>query len=143
MEDVVAAVVFFTAFSTLLLFTAASLSPFLYTKTVASPHAPSEDTPSRVFYVYNVSKRDGFDLIVAEHGDKIETPPTWRLVAVFRVYPGGYDCVLLTEPSVKIGDDPYTGLWCPPPLDVREVEGCTPKGLTSRGRWLLIEYVCS
>jgi hypothetical protein len=68
------------------------------------------------------------------------------LAAVFTVYPGGYNCTRYTRAPVKIGPDPYTGLWCPPPFDVKAeadaIKNCIPVGLTSRGRWLLVQYSC-
>jgi hypothetical protein len=64
------------------------------------------------------------------------------LVAVFTVYPGGYSCTRYTGAPVRIGPDPYTGLWCPPPFDAKAESNCVPVGLTSRGRWLFVQYSC-
>jgi len=41
---------------------------------------------------------------------------------------------------VRIGPDPYTGLWCPPPWRVQPPPDCVPRGATSRGRVMVVEY---
>jgi hypothetical protein len=95
-------------------------------------------------YVYNDSGR----LYAVEYAGS--DPEAFRravgvpgsLVAAFTVYPGGYNCTRYTRAPVRIGPDPYTGLWCPPPFDAKAEKGCVPVGLTSRGRWLLVQYSC-
>jgi len=72
---------------------------------------------------------------------------TW--VATFQLWPGGYSCTgapgVGTRTFVKIGNDPYTGLWCPPPWQVQPPPppDCVPRGATSRGRVMVVEYACA
>jgi hypothetical protein len=148
-EDFIAASVFVTALAALFVVAVATLKPFLLSKIVEAPIAPSKDAPTRHVYVY----RYGGDLYAVEYvGNE---PEAFRralgvpgsLVAVFTVYPGGYNCTRYTRDPVRIGPDPYTGLWCPPPFDVKAdrvsvSSTCVPVGLTSRGRWLLVQYSC-
>jgi hypothetical protein len=143
-EDFVAATVFATALAALFVMTAATLKPFLPSKIVEAPTAPSKDAPTIKVYVYNHTGR----LYAVEYAG--DNPEAFRralgvpgtLVAVFTVYPGGYNCTRYTRAPVRIGPDPYTGLWCPPPFDAKVEKGCVPVGLTSRGRWLLVQYSC-
>jgi hypothetical protein len=146
-EDFVAAAVFATALAALFVMAGATLKPFLPSKIVEAPIAPSKDAPTIKVYVYNHTGR----LYAVEYAGS--DPEAFRralgipgtLVAVFTVYPGGYSCTRYTRAPVRIGPDPYTGLWCPPPFDVNRtnVNGtCVPVGLTSRGRWLLVQYSC-
>ncbi len=144
MEDFVAAVVFVTALAALFVMAVATLKPFLPSKIVEAPIAPSKDAPTRHIYVYNDTGR----LYAVEYAGS--DPEAFRrvvgvpgsLVAVFTVYPGGYNCTRYTRAPVRIGPDPYTGLWCPPPFDAEVESNCVPVGLTSRGRWLLVQYSC-
>ncbi|MFZ8808400.1 MAG: hypothetical protein ACO2PN_09885 [Pyrobaculum sp.] len=148
MEDFVAAAVFVTALAALFVMAVATLKPFLPSKIVEVPAAPSGDVPTIRVYVYNHTGR----LYAVEYaGSDVEAfrravgvPGT--LVAVFTVYPGGYNCTRYTRAPVRIGPDPYTGLWCPPPFDVKAeadaIKNCVPVGHTSRGRWLLVQYSC-
>ncbi len=144
MEDFVSTAVFVTALAALFVMTAMTLKPLLPSKIVEAPIAPSKDAPTRHIYVYKYWDR----LYAVEYvGNDTETfrrvvgvPGT--LVAVFTVYPGGYNCTRYTRDQVRIGPDPYTGLWCPPPFDTKVEENCVPVGLTSRGRWLLVQYSC-
>jgi hypothetical protein len=143
-EDFVAAAVFATALAALFVMAGATLKPFLPSKTVEAPIAPSKDVPTVKVYVYNDTGR----LYAVEYaGNDVETfrravgvPGT--LAAVFTIYPGGYNCTMYTRAPVRIGPDPYTGLWCPPPFDTKVESSCVPVGLTSRGRWLLVQYSC-
>jgi hypothetical protein len=146
-EDFVAATVFVTALAALFVMAGVTLKPFLPSKIVEAPIAPSKDAPTVRVYVYDHmghlyavkyagSDPETFRRVVGVPGD---------LVAVFTIYPGGYNCIRYTSAPVRIGTDPYTGLWCPPPFDVNRtnVNGtCVPVGLTSRGRWLLVQYSC-
>ena len=148
MEDFIAAAVFVTALAALFVMTVATLKPFLPSKTVEVPAAPSSDVPTIRVYVYNHTGR----LYAVEYAGSdpeafrraLEVPGS--LVAVFTIYPGGYNCTRYTSTPVRIGPDPYTGLWCPPPFDVKAEadvnRNCVPVGLTSRGRWLLVQYSC-
>jgi len=144
MEDLVSAAVFITALTALFVFVALVLKPFMPAKVVEAPVAPSDDAPTRRVYVYNASGR----LYAVEYaGSDVEAfrkaaGVPGSLAAVFEVYPGGYRCQRYTRAPVRIGDDPYTGLWCPPPFDTRVDHSCQPVGLTSRGRWLLVQYRC-
>ena len=144
MEDFVAAAVFVTAVAALFVMAVATLKPFLPSKIVEAPIAPSKDAPTRHIYVYKY----GGDLYAVEYvGNDSEAfrgmvGVPGDLVAVFTVYPGGYSCTRYTRAPVRIGPDPYTGLWCPPPFDAEVEENCAPVGLTSRGRWLLVQYSC-
>ena len=147
MEDFIAAAVFVTALAALFVMAVATLKPFLPTKTVEAPIAPSSDAPTIKVYVYNHRGRlyavkyagndsEAFRMALGVPGS---------LVAVFTIYPGGYNCTRYTRIPVRIGPDPYTGLWCPPPFDVNRADvnrNCVPVGLTSRGRWLLVQYSC-
>jgi hypothetical protein len=143
-EDFIAAAVFATAFAALFVMAGITLKPFLPSKIVEAPIAPSKDAPTVKVYIYNHTGR----LYAVEYiGNDVEAfrralgvPGT--LVAVFTVYPGGYNCIMYTRVPVRIGSDPYTGLWCPPPFDAEVEKGCVPVGLTSRGRWLLVQYSC-
>jgi len=143
-EDFIAASVFATALAALFVMAVATLKPFLPSKVVEVPAAPGKDAPTMRIYVYNDAGR----LYAVEYaGSDVEAfrrtvgvPGT--LVAVFTVYPGGYNCTRYTGAPVRIGPDPYTGLWCPPPFDTKVEKGCVPVGLTSRGRWLLVQYSC-
>jgi len=146
-EDFVAAAVFVTALAALFVMAVATLKPFLPSKIVEVPAAPGKDVPTIRVYVYNDTGRlyaveyagsdvEAFRRAVGVPGD---------LVAVFTVYPGGYDCTRYTRAPVRIGPDPYTGLLCPAPFDVKTDnvnKTCVPAGLTSRGRWLLVQYSC-
>jgi hypothetical protein len=144
MEDFVSAAVFVTAVAALFVMAGVTLKPFLPSKIVEAPIAPSKDAPAVRIYVYN----DAGHLYAVEYvGNDVEAfrmvagvPGT--LAAVFTIYPGGYNCIRYTSAPVRIGTDPYTGLWCPPPFDTKVEENCVPVGLTSRGRWLLVQYSC-
>ena len=144
MEDFIAASVFVTALAALFVMAVATLKPFLPSKIVEVPAAPGKDAPTVQVYVYNDAGR----LYAVEYAGSdaeafrraLGVPGT--LVAVFTVYPGGYSCTRYTGAPVRIGPDPYTGLWCPPPFDTKVENGCVPVGLTSRGRWLLVQYSC-
>ena len=144
MEDFVSTAVFVTALAALFVMAVAALKPFLPSKTVEAPIAPSKDAPTRHIYVYKY----GGDLYAVEYvGNDSETfrralGVPGDLVVVFTVYPGGYNCTKYIRDPVRIGPDPYTGLWCPPPFDAEVEENCVPVGLTSRGRWLLVQYSC-
>jgi hypothetical protein len=146
-EDFVSTAVFATALAALFVMAGVTLKPFLPSKTVEAPIAPSKDAPTIKVYVYNHTGR----LYAVEYAG--DNPEAFRraigvpgsLVAVFTVYPGGYNCTRHTRAPVRIGPDPYTGLWCPPPFDVNRSNAnnnCVPVGLTSRGRWLLVQYSC-
>jgi hypothetical protein len=146
-EDFIAATVFVTALAALFVMVGVTLKPFLPSKIVEAPIAPSKDAPTIKVYVYNHTGR----LYAVKYAGN--DPETFRravgvpgtLVAVFTVYPGGYNCTRYTRAPVRIGPDPYTGLWCPPPFDVNRTNvgsTCVPVGLTSRGRWLLVQYSC-
>jgi hypothetical protein len=148
MEDFIAAAVFATALAALFVMAVATLKPFLPSKIVEVPAAPSKDAPTIKVYVYN---HTGRLYAVKYAGSDVETfrravGVSGTLAAVFTVYPGGYNCTRYTRTSVRIGPDPYTGLWCPPPFDVKAeadaIKNCIPVGLTSRGRWLLVQYSC-
>ncbi len=144
MEDFIAAAVFVTALAALFVMAVATLKPFLPSKIVEVPAAPGKDAPTIRIYVYNDTGR----LYAVEYAGS--DPEAFRsvlgvpgtLVAVFTVYPGGYNCIRYTHAPVRIGPDPYTGLWCPPPFDAKVEKNCVPVGLTSRGRWLLVQYSC-
>jgi hypothetical protein len=148
-EDFIAATVFVTALAALFIMAVATLKPFLPSKVVEVPAAPGRDAPTVRVYVYNDTGR----LYAVEYAGS--DPEAFRralgvpgtLMAVFTVYPGGYNCTRYTRAPVRIGSDPYTGLWCPPPFDVKTDRAnvnrsCVPVGLTSRGRWLLVQYSC-
>jgi signal peptidase I len=143
-EDFVAAAVFVTALAALFVMAGVTLKLFLPSKIVEAPIAPGKDVPTRHIYVYNHTG----SLYAVEYAGT--DPEAFRravgmpgdLVAVFTVYPGGYNCTRYTRVPVRIGPDPYTGLWCPPPFDTKVEKGCVPVGLTSRGRWLLVQYSC-
>jgi hypothetical protein len=146
-EDFVAAAVFATALAALFVMAVAALKPFLPSKIIEAPIAPSKDAPTVKVYIYNHTGR----LYAVEYAG--DNPETFRralgvpgtLAAVFTIYPGGYSCTRYTRAPVRIGPDPYTGLWCPPPFDINRTNvnsTCVPVGLTSRGRWLLVQYSC-
>jgi hypothetical protein len=148
MEDFTAAAVFATALAALFVMAMVTIKPFLPSKIIEAPIAPGKDAPTVRVYVYNHTGR----LYAVEYAGS--DPEAFRralgvpgtLVAVFTVYPGGYNCTRYTRAPVRIGSDPYTGLWCPPPFDVKVEadvnKNCIPVGLTSRGRWLLFQYSC-
>jgi len=143
-EDFVSTAVFVTALAALFVMAVAALKPFLPSKIIEAPIAPSKDAPTRHIYVYN---RTGILYAVEYAGSDVEAfrravRVPGDLAAVFTVYPGGYSCTRYTSAPVRIGPDPYTGLWCPPPFDAEVEENCAPVGLTSRGRWLLVQYSC-
>ena len=144
MEDFVSTAVFATAVAALFVMAVAALKPFIPSKIVEVPAAPGKDAPTIKVYVYNHTGR----LYAVEYaGSDIEAfrravRVPGDLAAVFTVYPGGYSCTRYTRAPVRIGPDPYTGLWCPPPFDTKVEENCVPVGLTSRGRWLLVQYSC-
>jgi hypothetical protein len=143
-EDFIAAAVFVTALAALFVMTGVTLKPFLPSKIVEVLAAPGKDAPTIRVYVYNHTGR----LYAVEYaGSDVEAfrralGVPGSLVAVFTVYPGGYNCTRYTRVPVRIGSDPYTGLWCPPPFDAEVEENCVPVGHTSRGRWLLVQYSC-
>jgi hypothetical protein len=120
-EDFVAAAVFATALAALFVMAGATLKPFLPSKIVEVPATPGKDAPTIKVYVYNDTGR----LYAVEYaGSDVETFRSavgipGSLVAVFTVYPGGYNCTRYTHAPVRIGPDPYTGLWCPPPFDAK------------------------
>ena len=144
MEDFIAVAVFVTALAALFVMAVAALKPFLPSKIVEAPAAPGRDAPTIKVYVYNATGR----LYAVEYAGA--DPEAFRralevpgdLAAVFTVCPGGYNCTRYTRAPVRIGPDPYTGLWCPPPFDTKVEKNCVPVGLTSRGRWLLVQYSC-
>jgi len=144
MEDLVAGAVFITALAALFVMAMVTIKPFLPSKLVEVPAASGRDAPTIKVYVYNHTGR----LYAVEYAGS--DPEAFRrtvgvpgdLAAVFTVYPGGYSCTRYTRAPVRIGSDPYTGLWCPPPFDVKVERNCVPVGLTSRGRWLLVQYSC-
>ena len=144
MEDFVSTAVFVTAVAALFVMAGVTLKLFLPSKIVEVPAAPGKDAPTIKVYVYNHTGR----LYAVEYAGT--DPEAFRravripgdLAAVFTVYPGGYSCIKYTRAPVRIGPDPYTGLWCPPPFDTKVEENCIPVGLTSRGRWLLVQYSC-
>ena len=69
-------------------------------------------------------------------------PAGAALMATFQLWPGGYNCTYARP--VRIGPDPYTGLWCPPPWRVQPPPpDCVPRDATSRGRVLVVEYTCA
>ncbi|ABL88050.1 conserved hypothetical protein [Pyrobaculum islandicum DSM 4184] len=144
MEDFIAAYVFVIALSILVVYTAAVLKPFIFTNVVEVPIAPSKELPTRHIYVYSsvsglyAVEYEGLD--VEEFRKAMGVPGA--LVAIFEVYPGGYRCVNYANYTVKLGPDPYTGLWCPPPFKTETKPYCIPIGITSRGRWLLVQYRC-
>lgn len=144
MEDAVTVAVFAVALGALMLVAVYTIAPFLSAKVVEVPVAPSADVPERRVYVYS----DGRSITAVELDGDVEwfrgaIGVSGGLAAVFYIYPGGYRCQLMPGySSVKLGDDPYTGLWCPPPFKNASVAGCVPAGVTSRGRWLLIQYRC-
>jgi len=158
MEDVVAATAFIAALASLFLYAVAIASQFTELKIVESPLAPAGDAPTRIVYVYATPTSSllvpsrlpapGVGLVAVEYeGDVEELRRALGiggvLVAVFEIYPGGYSCRLAPGvKSVRIGDDPYTGLWCPPPFSNATVAGCSPVGIASRGRWLVVQYSC-
>lgn len=137
MNDLVAATVFVLGLSLLLIAGMSVLRPLLPSVEVHAPVGPSEQMPHRLVYVYLVDGRwvavaapPDFDVGVLFGGDP---------VAVFEVYPGGYRCA--SPLRVEVGDDPYRGFWCPPPTADRP-PACVPVGLSSRGRWLTVDYAC-
>jgi uncharacterized protein (DUF58 family) len=147
MEDLVAGAVFITALAALFIMAIVTIKPFLPSKIIEAPAAPAGDAPTIRVYVYNHTGR----LYAVEYaGSDVEAfrravGVPGALVAVFTVYPGGYNCTKYTRAPVRIGPDPYTGLWCPAPFDVNSANvnsTCVPVGLTSRGRWLLVQYSC-
>jgi hypothetical protein len=146
-EDFIAATVFITALAALFVMAVATLKPFMPSKVVEVLAAPGKDVPTIRIYVYN----DTGKLYAVEYaGSDVEAFRSavgvpGALAAVFTVYPGGYNCTRYTRAPVRIGPDPYTGLWCPPQFDVKVSNvnrTCVPVGLTSRGRWLLVQYSC-
>jgi uncharacterized protein (DUF58 family) len=144
MEDLVAGAVFITALAALFVMAMVTIKPFLPSKIIEAPIAPGRDAPTIKVYVYNDTGR----LYAVEYAGS--DPEVFRravgvpgtLVAVFTVYPGGYNCTRYSRAPVRVGPDPYTGLWCPPPFDAEVEKNCVPVGLTSRGRWLLVQYSC-
>jgi len=158
MEDAVAVAAFIAALASLLLYAVAVVSQFTEAKIVEAPHAPAGDVPTRKVYIYAMPTSSpripsslpapGVRLVAVEYeGDVEELRRALGiggvLVVVFEIYPGGYRCRLAPGvKSVRIGDDPYTGLWCPPPFSNATVAGCWPVGIASRGRWLVVQYSC-
>jgi len=149
MEDLIASAVFITALAALFVMAMVTIKPFMPSKIVEAPAAPGKDAPTIKVYVYNHTGR----LYAVEYaGSDVEAfrralGVPGSLAAVFTVYPGGYSCTRYTRAPVRIGPDPYTGLWCPPPFDVNTDRAnvnktCVPVGLTSRGRLLLVQYSC-
>jgi len=158
MEDVVAATAFIAALASLLLYAVVVTFQFIEAKIVEAPHAPAGNVPTRKVYIYATPVNSslipsslpapGVRLVAVEYeGDVEELRRALGiggvLVAVFEIYPGGYRCWLTPGvKSVRIGGDPYTGLWCPPPFSNAAVAGCSPVGIASRGRWLVVQYSC-
>jgi len=148
MEDFIAAAVFITALTALFTLTALVLKPYMPTAYVEAPVQPGENTPTRTIYVYAYTAGGAERYYLVEYaGPDVEAFRRFLgvpgvLAAKFEVYPGGYRCELYREKPVKIGD-PYTGFWCPPPFDARVDPRCVPVGVTSKGRWLLVQYRCS
>jgi len=99
-EDFIAATVFVTALAALFVMTVATLKPFLPSKIVEVPAAPSKDAPTIRVYVYNHTGR----LYAVEYAG--DNPEAFRralgvpgsLVAVFTIYPGGYNCTRYARP---------------------------------------------
>jgi len=158
MEDAVAVTAFIAALASLLLYAVAVISQFIEVKIVETPLAPAGDVPTRKVYIYATPMNSslipsslpapGVGLVAVEYeGDVEELRRALGiggvLVATFEIYPGGYRCQLAPGvKSVRVGDDPYTGLWCPPPFSNATVAGCSPVGIASRGRWLVVQYSC-
>ncbi|ACB40143.1 hypothetical protein [Pyrobaculum neutrophilum] len=144
MEDLVAASAFIVALSALTVYTALVLKPFMPAAVVEAPIAPARDAPVRHIYVYNSSS--GLYAVeyegagVEEFRRSLGVPGD--LVAVFEVYPGGYRCSLYGSRAVRLGADPYTGLWCPPPFRPHVDPDCVPVAIAARGRWLVAQYRC-
>ncbi|MEZ0319998.1 MAG: hypothetical protein ABWK05_08430 [Pyrobaculum sp.] len=144
MEDAVAAAVFVAAVGTLMVVAVYTIAPFLSAKVLEAPVAPSEGLPERRVYVYF----DGGVYYAVEFDGEVEwfrstVGVNGSLAAVFFIYPGGYKCQLMPGyASVRLGGDPYTGLWCPLPFKNASVTSCVPVGVVSRGRWLLVQYKC-
>lgn len=114
------------------------LMPFLPGRIAEAPVSPGNDTPVRYIYVYDTG------YAVEYPGKNISALApligvSGKPIAEFVVYPGGYRC---NGSAVRIGTDPYTGLWCPPPIQPRSVSGCTPIGVTSQGRFIIVQYAC-
>jgi hypothetical protein len=100
-EDFVAAAVFVTALAALFVMAGVTLKLFLPSKIIEAPIAPGKDAPTIKVYVYNHtgslyaveyagSDPEAFRRAVGMPGD---------LVAVFTVYPGGYNCTRYTRAS--------------------------------------------
>jgi len=158
MEDAVAVAAFIAALVSLLLYSVTVVSQFTEAKIAEAPHAPAGDVPTRKVYIYATPVNSslippslpapGVRLAAVEYEGNVEEL-RWGLgvggvlVATFEIYPGGYRCWLAPGvKSVRVGDDPYTGLWCPPPFSNATVAGCLPVGIASRGRWLVVQYSC-
>jgi len=104
-EDFIATAVFVTALAALFIMAGVTLKPFLPSKVVEVSVAPGKDAPTIRVYVYNDTGR----LYAVEYaGSDVEAfrraaGVPGALVAVFTVYPGGYNCTRYTRAPVRIG----------------------------------------
>ncbi|MEM1788177.1 MAG: hypothetical protein QW085_06270 [Pyrobaculum sp.] len=133
--------------------TAAALGVMLYAMmpthlvTYAVPPPPSD--PQAIKWAWLVQTRDGKVALVlyptASAQVASEVLKDVNILARVALWPGGYNCTVLVPPPrdvYKIGPDPYTGVWCPPPFKYSVPPGCEPRNVVARGRVVLIEAVC-
>ena len=123
----VAASVFFLSVAVLMLFATLKLSS-LPRGGYTAPLSPPQGGPARWIHVFYLN--GGFLAVDAETPSyelaevAVGINGTW--VATFYLWPGGYACAynasfllngrpLSSSNPLRIGADPYTGLWCPPP----------------------------
>ena len=149
--SLVAAAIFFSALTVLFLFALLKISSLPHWAQIA-PLSQPQGAPSRWIHVF----RSGGVFIAIDAG----TPSpyiaammgningTW--IATFYLWPGGYNCTynssfllngepISTTNPLKIGPDPYTGLWCPPPWSA--AKGCATGVLSSMGRILVVRCI--
>lgn len=122
-----AAAVFSSALSVLLLFAVLKIASLPHAS-LTIPLSESQGAPARWIHVFY----SGGVFVAVDAG----TPSPYVAealagvngvwVATFKLWPGGYTCLynssfalngkpISKDNPLKIGEDPYTGLWCPPP----------------------------
>lgn len=163
MSSLVAAVVFAISLAVLLLFVMLKMSS-LPTRYYLAPASPPQGASARWIHVFSAYYY-GQPTLLAISADTpnsqqalAEANTTGAIadgiwVATFELWPGGYNCTynatfyingapISAGNPLKIGPDPYTGLWCPPPWSSTVPTGCVPVNVGSKGRILLTAYAC-
>lgn len=163
MSSLVAAAVFAISLAVLLLFVIVKISS-LPTRYYLAPASPPQGASARWIHVFSVYYYGQPTLLMVA----ADTPNPQQALAeinttgaitrgiwaaTFMLWPGGYNCTynnafsieggpISAENPLKIGPNPYIGLWCPPPWSSTIPTNCAPVNIASEGRILLTVYAC-